>query len=172
MVDPSCWQRNYRLYRNSCNGTLTRKFIARAYTKIQIVIIKKSLVLFWIFVSGQPAVFWVICCGITRKWVLSAKCTVEYMWLVTGFSSFLIGLFHYMNHCWLPVLAYRTTGVKDAYRAQHYNIICNVVIIFFIYAFRVLLLLLSLSLLLSLLLLLWLLFEWTIYIIIFHLLLL
>ena len=169
MVDPSCWQRNYRLYRNSCNGTLTRKFIARAYTKIQIVIIKKSLVLFWIFVSGQPAVFWVICCGITRKWVLSAKCTVEYMWLVTGFSSFLIGLFHYMNHCWLPVLAYRTTGVKDAYRAQHYNIICNVVIIFFIYAFRVLLLLsllllLLLSPLLLLLLLLLLLFEWTIYI--------
>ena len=132
MVDPSCWQRNYRLYRNSCNGTLTRKFIARAYTKIQIVIIKKSLVLFWIFVSGQPAVLWVICCGITRKWVLSAKCTVEYMWLVTGFSSFVIGLFHYMNHCWLPVLAYRTTGVKDAYRAQHYNIICNVVIFFFL----------------------------------------
>ena len=168
MVDPSCWQRNYRLYRNSCNGTLTRKFIARAYTKIQIVIIKKSLVLFWIFVSGQPAVFWVICCGITRKWVLSAKCTVEYMWLVTGFSSFLIGLFHYMDHCWLPVLAYRTTGVKDAYRAQHYNIICNVVIYFFIYAFRVLLLL-SLLLWLSLLLLL---FEYTIFINIFHLLLL
>ena len=168
MVDPSCWQRNYRLYRNSCNGTLTRKFIARAYTKIQIVIIKKSLVLFWIFVSGQPAVFWVICCGITRKWVLSAKCTVEYMWLVTGFSSFLIGLFLYMYHCWLPVLAYRTTGVKDAYRAQHYNIICNVVIYFFIYAFRVLLLL-SLLLWLSLLLLL---FEYTIFINIFHLLLL